>query len=51
MSAADASDEGGVEAHDRARHREVGASSDMIEGATAFVEKREPVWGDPIDLE
>jgi enoyl-CoA hydratase len=30
---------------------QLGRSADMIEGATAFAEKRDPVWGDPIDLE
>jgi enoyl-CoA hydratase/carnithine racemase len=26
-------------------------TGDGIEGATAFAEKRDPVWGDPIDLD
>jgi len=30
---------------------QLGRSADMIEGATAFAEKRDAVWGDPIDLE
>lgn len=46
LGAADA-DRAGAWALNRQIMREVAASPDGIEGATAFIEKRDPVWADP----
>jgi enoyl-CoA hydratase len=46
--AADLDDTGAWELSRRLM-REVGAAPDAIEGARAFVEKRDPIWADPSD--